>query len=113
MQLAAKPVIVSTECARRLHDLDTDGDGDVSIEEWKAAETDLPVLYGVLLACFVGIADNARVGQFYTKLSVEEPVKEEPVPVAEPPPSPPRRFTLNDLRNNSTFVSAIAAVDTN
>ena len=111
--LETKTVIVTSQCAKYLDELDTDRDLYVSAEEWQAAENYLPSLYGVLLACFVGITESSRVGQFADKVSVEEPVKEKPPPVIEAPPSPPRRFTLDDLRKNKTFACAMASVDTN
>lgn len=111
--LATETVIVTSQCARHLDELDTDRDLYVSAQEWQAAEQSLPSLYGVLLTCFVGLADSSRVGQFSNNVSVEEPVVEEPQPMIEPPPSPPRRFTLDDLRKNKTFTSALASVDTN
>jgi len=107
--LAETPRIVSNECARKLHELDTNNDGYVSEEEWQAAEFSLPVAYGVLLASFVGIADNSRIGQFFEKVSIEEPIPEPAEPIVEVPLElePERRpFTLEDLRNFSSFKKA-------
>lgn len=114
-QLTVPATMVSADCSSLLDELDFDRDGFVSQHEWMAAEMQLPMVYGVLLSWFVGVADKARAGQFYLKLSIEEPRMPDTVetePVEAPPPSPPRRFTLQDLRDNATFLSAVASVET-
>jgi len=115
-QLDTKTVIVSTECAELLDKLDLDRDLHVDLEEWTKAEFALPVMFAQLLGFFMGIADPMRKGgpqgQFYNMedLSIEPIVEPEPELVVPPPPSPPRRFTLDDLRKSSSFVGAIEAV---
>eukprot|EP00658_Telonema_sp_P-2_P031122 TRINITY_DN2335_c0_g3_i4.p1 TRINITY_DN2335_c0_g3~~TRINITY_DN2335_c0_g3_i4.p1 ORF type:complete len:213 (+),score=50.44 TRINITY_DN2335_c0_g3_i4:263-901(+) len=110
--LASNPVIVSTECAKQLDNLDTDRDLFVSSEEWMQVEQELPMLYATLLELFAGIVESERCGQFYAHLSQEPEEEPEPEPEPEPVKACPRSFSLEDLRNNVSFKDAMASVET-
>ena len=84
-----------------------------SASEWAAAEFVLPVQYGVLLACLVGIADQSRAGQFFHNLVIDEPEPEpEPEPVEPEPVVEVRKpFTIDDLRKHQS-IKGLLQMDT-